>query len=149
MDPALVPNPPQPPDQQNASEAFLSNGQRVLIQIVPLTTAEGKFLVEVGSLYGPIEQVLKGLWLTFALGLPVMVAVAVAGGYFLMRRVLAQVDEITIQAEHISSRNLSERFHCTRDRRRTRAVDTRPQSNDGAPRGRISAHQPVLGRRFT
>ena len=110
MDPALVPNPPQPPDQQNASEAFLSNGQRVLIQIVPLTTAEGKFLVEVGSLYGPIEQVLKGLWLTFALGLPVMVAVAVAGGYFLMRRVLAQVDEITIQAEHISSRNLSERL---------------------------------------
>jgi heavy metal sensor kinase len=110
MDPALLPKPPQSPEQRNASEVFLSNGQRVLIQIVPLTTAEGEFLVEVGSLYGPIAEVLKGLALTFALGLPVMVAVAVGGGYFLMRRLLAPVDKITIQAERISSRNLSERL---------------------------------------
>lgn len=110
MDSALVPKPPQLLEQQNGRDVFLSNGQRVLIEIVPLTTSEGEFLVEVGSLYSPIEGVLKGLSLIFALGLPVMVAVAVGGGYFLMRRVLAPVDAITIQAEQISSINLSERL---------------------------------------
>jgi heavy metal sensor kinase len=110
IDPALVPSLPRQSDQEYGSEAFLPNGKRVLIQVAPVTTPDGKFVVEVGSLYQPIEAALKGLSLTFALGLPVMVAVAIGGGYFLMRRALSQVDEITIQAEHISSRNLSERL---------------------------------------
>jgi heavy metal sensor kinase len=47
---------------------------------------------------------------TFALGMPLMVALAIGGGYLIMRRALMQVDEITVQAEHISSHNLSDRL---------------------------------------
>jgi heavy metal sensor kinase len=109
LDPALVPEPPRS-RREYAREAFLPNGKRLLIQVVPVATAEGNFIVEVGSLYGPIEAVLRGLIVTFALGMPVMVAVAIGGGYFIMRRALMQVDEITAQAEHISSNNLSDRL---------------------------------------
>jgi heavy metal sensor kinase len=42
--------------------------------------------------------------------LPVVVTVAVAGGYVLMRNALAPVGEITRTAEQITSRNLSERL---------------------------------------
>jgi heavy metal sensor kinase len=39
-----------------------------------------------------------------------MVAIAIAGGYLLMRRALRPVDEITQSAERITSRNLNERL---------------------------------------
>jgi heavy metal sensor kinase len=42
--------------------------------------------------------------------MPLMVASAIGGGYLIMRRALSQVDAITVQAEHISSNNLSERL---------------------------------------
>jgi heavy metal sensor kinase len=48
--------------------------------------------------------------LAIAIGLPLVVAVAIAGGYLLMRRALRPVDEITQSAERITSRNLSERL---------------------------------------
>ena len=108
LDPALVPPPPAP--HRHSSEAFLPSGKRVLVQVVPVATSEGNLIVEVGSLYGPIEAVLRGLIVTFALGMPLMVALAVGGGYLIMRRALMQVDKITVQAEHISSNNLSDRL---------------------------------------
>jgi HAMP domain-containing protein len=110
FDPASVPQPSRAPQQEEPAEAKLPNAKKVLIQIVPLTTPEGTFVIEVGSLYEPIEDVLQGLWITFSIGMPVVVAAAIGGGYFLMRRALTPVDRITIQAEHISSRNLSERL---------------------------------------
>jgi heavy metal sensor kinase len=111
LDPALVPRPePAPSPHRYSREAFLPNGKRVLVQVVPVATSEGNILVEVGSLYGPIEAVLRGLMVTFALGMPLMVALAIGGGYLIMRRALMQVDEITVQAEHISSNNLSDRL---------------------------------------
>ncbi|HYR85487.1 MAG TPA: ATP-binding protein [Terriglobia bacterium] len=110
LDPAMVPRPLRKSEQEYASDVRLPNGERVLVQIVPINTAEGRLVVEVGSLYAPIDAVLWGLLMTFALGMPLMVAIAIGGGYFLMRRALIQVDEITIQAEHISSRNLSQRL---------------------------------------
>jgi heavy metal sensor kinase len=42
--------------------------------------------------------------------MPVVVAVAIGGGYLLTRRAMRKVDAITVQAEHISSNNLSERL---------------------------------------
>ena len=109
LDPALVPR-PRPSKQESASEAVLPNGKRVLIEVVPVSTPEEKFIVEVGSLYAPIEAVLEGLIAMFALGMPLLMTVAIGGGYFLMRRALVPVDEITIQAERISSDNLSARL---------------------------------------
>ena len=76
-----------------------------------LTTTDGnRFLVESGAPYHQIEVVLHGLLLTFAIYMPFVVFLAVVGGYWLMRRSLAPVDEITKRAEGITSTNLSERL---------------------------------------
>jgi len=56
------------------------------------------------------EVVLHGLLLTLAIYMPFVVSLAVAGGYWLMRRSLAPVDEITKRAEGITSTNLGERL---------------------------------------
>src|SRR5438876_2941 len=109
LDPALVPM-LAPARRESAREAFLPNGRRLLVQVLPVATPDGNFIVEAGALSGPIEAVLRGLVLTFVLGMPVMIAVAIGGGYLIMRRALKQVDDITAQAEHISSTNLSDRL---------------------------------------
>jgi heavy metal sensor kinase len=76
-----------------------------------LTTTDGnRFLVESGAPYDQIEVVLHGLLRIFAIYMPFVVSLAVAGGYWLMRRSLAPVDEITKRAEGITSTNLSERL---------------------------------------
>ena len=88
-----------------------SRGAELMISAVPFTTREGsRFLIEAGAPLKQSESVLHGLLLTFAVGLPLVVTVAIAGGYVLMRRALKPVGEITRTAEQISSRNLSERL---------------------------------------
>jgi heavy metal sensor kinase len=83
----------------------------LIVCAVPFTSRDGsRFLVEAGAPLKQSESVLHGLLLTFALGLPLVVALAVAGGYVLMRRALAPVGEITRTAEQITSRNLSDRL---------------------------------------
>src|SRR6202795_3430165 len=76
-----------------------------------VTTPDGSgFLVESGAPYNQIEVVLHGLLSIFAIYMPFVVSLAVAGGYWLMRRSLEPVDEITKRAEGITSTNLSERL---------------------------------------
>ena len=87
------------------------SGNRLLINSMTLTTPDGnRFTVESGAPYHQIEVVLHGLLLTFAIYMPFVVSLAVAGGYWLMRRSLQPVDEITKRAEGITSTNLSERL---------------------------------------
>lgn len=89
----------------------LVGGTDLIVCAVPFTSRDGsRFLVEAGAPLKQSESVLHGLLLTFALGLPLVVALAVAGGYVLMRRALAPVGEITRTAEQITSRNLSDRL---------------------------------------
>jgi len=86
-------------------------GNRLLINSMTLTTPDGnRFIIESGAPYHQIEVVLHGLLLTFAIYMPFVVSLAVAGGYWLMRRSLQPVDEITKRAEGITSTNLSERL---------------------------------------
>lgn len=88
-----------------------SGGTKLMICVAPFTALDGsRFLIETGAPLKQSESVLHGLLLTFAVGLPLVVAVAIAGGYVLMRRALAPVGEITRTAEQITSRNLSERL---------------------------------------
>ena len=97
--------------QASTRVEHLSGEGELMICAVPFTTREGsRFLIEAGEPLRQSESVLHGLLLTFAVGLPVVVAVAVAGGYVVMRRALKPVSEITRTAEQISSRNLSERL---------------------------------------
>ena len=89
----------------------VATGQQLLIYAMSFTTPDGsRFLVESGTPYRQIQLVLHGLLLTLAIYTPLLVFLAIAGGYWLMRRSLQPIDEITVRAEGITSTNLSERL---------------------------------------
>jgi heavy metal sensor kinase len=110
FDPSRIPLPNEN-EKDSTRKLRFEAGNRLLIDAMTLTTADGtRFLVESGAPYHQIEVVLHGLLLTFVIYMPFVVSLAVAGGYWLMRRSLAPVDEITKRAEGITSTNLSERL---------------------------------------
>lgn len=97
--------------QQFTREEHPQGGGDLLIFTTPFTSRDGRrFLIEAGASYKQVEDVLRGLLLALALGLPLTIGAAVAGGYWLMRRALKPVGEITQSAERITSRNLGERL---------------------------------------
>ncbi len=111
FDPALVAAPRFPLTREFTREMELPDGHELLLHGLPYRARDGaQFLIEVAAPYNQIESVLRGLLLTFALGLPLIVALAIGGGYLLMRRALHPVDEIRQKAAQITSRNLSERL---------------------------------------
>jgi len=109
-------NPSQIPlpngDEKNRPRKVrLAGKQTLLIDTQRFTTPDGsKFVVESGVPYQQIEVVLHGLLVTFAVYMPFIISLAVVSGYWLMRRSLQPVDEITKRAEGITSTNLSERL---------------------------------------
>jgi len=109
-------NPSQIPlpngDEKNRPRKVrLAGKQTLLIDTQRFTTPDGsKFVVESGVPYQQIEVVLHGLLVTFAIYMPFIISLAVVSGYWLMRRSLQPVDEITRRAEGITSTNLSERL---------------------------------------
>lgn len=70
----------------------------------------GTFWVEVGASNQQISETLDALIVILALMLPLGFALAAVGGYALMRRALAPVNQISAAAQRITSRNLSERI---------------------------------------
>ena len=69
-----------------------------------------RYLVEVGAPLDPVTTMLDHLLLQLALGLPIAVLIAIGGGYLLVGRALAPVDQIARKAEQITQHNLSERL---------------------------------------
>jgi heavy metal sensor kinase len=111
FDPAQVSAAPLASSRTGTRGEHLPGGGELLIYSLPFTARDGsRFLIESGAPYDAIENVLRGLLLTLMIALPVVIAVAVAGGYWIMRRALRPLDEITSGAERITSRNLSERL---------------------------------------
>src|SRR5213083_1963976 len=109
--PARVPPPQLPVSRASSHEVEMSDGHELLLHALTYESRDGaQFLIEVAAPYNQIESVLRGLLLTFGLGLPLIVALAISGGYVLMRRALRPVDEIRQKAAQITSRNLSERL---------------------------------------
>jgi len=110
FDPAAIAMSNQP-NTTGVREEHLAGGAELLIYSMPYLVADaGTFLIEVGAPYNQIEGTLHGLAVIFAVILPIALALAIGGGYALMRRALQPVDEITRTAESITSRNLSERL---------------------------------------
>ncbi len=102
---------PQGNQRDGVRRIHLKDGRQLLTQAMTFTTPDGShFLVESGTPYQQIQIVLHGLLLTLAIYTPFIVSLAIAGGYWLMRRSLQPVDEITERAEGITSSNLSERL---------------------------------------
>jgi heavy metal sensor kinase len=90
-------------------------GGSLLIATVPATASDGvRYWVEVGTSAAPLEGTLRRLLGMLAVGLPVTVAVAVAGGFVLVRRALDPVERITRKAQEITQHNLSERLPAVR-----------------------------------
>jgi heavy metal sensor kinase len=73
-----------------------------------------RYLVEVGVSAQRTESTLSQVLLLMAIGLPVAVCVAVAGGFVLVRRALKPVEGIARKAEEITQVNLSERLPVVR-----------------------------------
>ncbi len=110
FDPTRVPL-PKDNEKSKMRKVRLENGSTLLIDAMLFTTPDGKrFVVESGATYHQVELVLHGLLLIFAVYVPFVVSLAVGGGYWLMRRSLSPIDEITRRAEGITSTNLSERL---------------------------------------
>src|SRR5438309_7454033 len=102
---------PQGNQRDGVRRIHLKDGRQLLTQAMTFTTPDGShFLVESGTPYQQIQIVLHGLLLTLAIYTPFIVSLAIAGGYWLMRRALRPIDEITERAEGITSSNLSERL---------------------------------------
>lgn len=102
---------PQGKQKDGSRRIRLKDGRQLLANAMGFDTPDGShFLVESGIPYRQTEVVLHGLLLTLAIYTPFIVSLAIGGGYWLMRRSLRPVDEITERAEGITYSNLSERL---------------------------------------
>jgi len=90
-------------------------GGSLLIAAIMATASDGtRYRVEVGTSGAAAEDTLRHVLVMLAVGLPLAVAVAVAGGFVLVRRALDPVERITAKAEAITQHNLSERLPVVR-----------------------------------
>ncbi len=68
------------------------------------------YTVEVGAPEDEIAMSLRGLLIMLAIGFPVLIILAILGGYSLLGRALSPVNEIVNAAERITFKNLSQRL---------------------------------------
>jgi heavy metal sensor kinase len=86
-------------------------GGSLLIAARGATGIDGtRYLVEVGASGAPTEATLTQVLIMLAVGLPLAVGVAVAGGFVLVRRALEPVERIAGKAAEITQHSLSERL---------------------------------------
>jgi heavy metal sensor kinase len=86
-------------------------GAPLLVAGRSVTATDGtRYRVEVGTSGRPAEETLAHVLVMLAVGLPIAVCAAVAGGFVLVRRALEPVERITGKAEAITQHNLSERL---------------------------------------
>ena len=111
FDPATLPPPIWLSGQEFSVQVSLIGGRKMLVASHRLTMPGGKdYLVETGAPMDEVQADLrKWLWFLVAL-LPVVLVIALGGGYVLVNRALLPVDRIAATAERISSHNLSERL---------------------------------------
>jgi heavy metal sensor kinase len=83
---------------------------------VPIQVAGGAYVVQIAApLHDFYEALNRFRWVLF-LSSPLLLLLASAGGYWLSRRALAPVDQITREARSISAQNLSSRLVVPRTR---------------------------------
>jgi heavy metal sensor kinase len=93
----------------------LGDGRSVLVAAFrAAATGGGPYLVEVGTSADPVDRLARHILILLALGIPLVVAVAAAGGYLVARQALRPVEHIARAAEVITQHNLSERLPVAR-----------------------------------
>ncbi len=111
FDPAGVPPLPAIPRTDSWRKVQLPGGAALMIAAVGDRAPNGKrYVVEVGASTAPIDATIARLLVVLGAGFPVAMLLAVAGGFFLVRRALAPVDRIAQKAEAITQHSLSERL---------------------------------------
>jgi heavy metal sensor kinase len=106
----------EPSSQKEFSQKLpLPHGETLMVAALNYTTPEHEhFLVEVGVPLTPVSTMLGHLFVQLSFGLPVALAVAIVGGYLLVRHSLRPVEQIARKAEQITQHNLSERVPAAR-----------------------------------
>jgi heavy metal sensor kinase len=109
--PSTLPPPIWPSGPEAVRRVSLGNRREMLLtsHTVPVQGGE-RYLVETGALLDEVQQDLRQWLILLIAGLPVVAAIAVGGGYFLIKRALMPVDQIAATAERIGSHNLSQRL---------------------------------------
>ncbi|HEV2229457.1 MAG TPA: ATP-binding protein [Steroidobacteraceae bacterium] len=114
FDPAAVPAAAAGGPRESSRKVPLASGS-LLIAAVPATGSDGtRYRVEVGASGTPVEDTLAPVVMMLGVGLPIAVAVAVAGGFVLVHRALEPVERMAVKAEEITQHNLSERLPVVR-----------------------------------
>jgi len=115
FDPTHLPAIESATEREFSRKLRLPDGDEMLIAALNYTTPDKKqFLVEVGVPLSPVSRMLGHLFAQLSFGLPFALAIAILGGYFLVRRSLRPVEEIAHKAEQITHHNLSERLPVSR-----------------------------------
>jgi heavy metal sensor kinase len=113
FDPSEVP--PLPRGPVDLARGVRLGAGTLFIAARTATGADGtRYRVEVGAPGTLTEAALGRVMMLLAVGLPVAVAVAVGGGFVLVRRALDPVARIAAKAEAITQHNLSERLPVVR-----------------------------------
>jgi heavy metal sensor kinase len=108
--------------------------QHLMIRTTPVSTASGKYLVELGVSTESLDTAFDRLLDLLALLLPVLTVCAAGGGYWLVSGALRPVDRLSRTAEQMSLQNLAQRLPVVR-------------SGDALERLAISLNK-MLGRLF-
>jgi heavy metal sensor kinase len=99
------------PSKESVRRQKLADNRSLLIAALDSPAVDGvRYIVEVGAPMAAVEAMLHQFLVLLAIGLPVAVLVAIGGGYLLVGRALAPVDQIARKAEQITQHNLSERL---------------------------------------
>jgi heavy metal sensor kinase len=110
FDPSRVPPPPLSRRGEFSRKEVLPSGSLLLAAQSYTVGGASRYVVEVGVSNARTEATLRQVLLMLAIGMPVAVCVAVAGGFILVRRALRPVERIAHKAEDITQHNLSERL---------------------------------------
>ena len=109
--PSEFPGPKWPPRPETTRQVPLPNGREMLLAISATQIPGGsRYVIEAGAPMDEVQDDLRQWLFLLAAGLPLVGAIAVGGGYLLIKRALTPVDRIAASAERIGSHNLSERL---------------------------------------
>ena len=115
FDPTNLPALKSSPRKELSRKVRLPENKTLLMAVVNYRTPDGtRYIIEVGAPLDPVETMLDRLFLQLALGLPIAVLVAIGGGYLLVGRALAPVDQMAGKASQITQHNLGERLPVAR-----------------------------------
>lgn len=92
-------------------EEITPDKKELLIYAAAVSAPSGKnFVIEAGVSKDIINDPLRGMLFILGIVLPIIVGVAIGGGYLLIRQALRPVELMTQSAERITSNNLTERL---------------------------------------